>query len=71
MKMKLPKNLNKRYFGFVDYSVKPKTKVQIWQFWDCTEVNLLTGSPTRVACFKSYKHAIEFCKLNNLVIVKN
>jgi hypothetical protein len=63
--MKLPKNLNAKWYGEVYCAVPPGTTVRMCEFWDCTEIE---SQAATVAVFRSVKHAREFCRLNGLVI---
>jgi hypothetical protein len=69
-KMKMPKGVNKRWWGESYVHVPRGVMVSINVFWDSTEVTWRRPRPdeTYVACFKTEKHAREFCRLNGLVV---
>lgn len=68
--MNMPKNAKGRWWGEIFKNADVGDHVIIAQFWDCTEVLLKDreGKHPMIACFRSMKHALEFCKINKLVV---
>jgi hypothetical protein len=65
--MLMPHGVSKRWFGEVTKSVKPLTGVRIDHHWNVTEV-CTVKTDELVAAFRAGKHAVEFCKLNSLIV---